>query len=180
MKTLDQIIRDETEMFDDKEPAEGHFERFELRLEALHASSGRPKPVRLWLKIAAGITILMTAGLSVYELATRDFSQQTSLRQSTLGLPAELTEVLDIYESRTNLQMKELTQLAQTCPNSAPMVKTTQNEVARLDRNMVDLISALKENPSDDRVQNALIRNCKAKESLLCDMLLREKMKKCN
>ena len=179
MSNFDKFIKDHAGMFDDQEPATGHFERFEERLERLHTSGTGTTPLRLWMKIAAGIVILVTAGLAIFELATHDFSGRTSLQQATLGLPDELVEVLAIYEQRTDQQMTELNQIAQNCQNDSRIVKT-QKEVDQINRNMDDLVSALKENPSDNRVQTALIQNCKAKESLLSDVILQEKMKKCN
>lgn len=180
MSDIEKFIREHAEKIDDQEPADGHFERFGLRLESLQQSYRRPTPVRMWMKLAAGIVILMTAGLAIFELATHDFSQRTSLQQASLGLPDELIQVLDIYERRSDQQMMELSQLAEKCPNGASLVRSTQEDLNQFNRNMNDLVSALKENPSDDRVQNALIQNCKAKESLLSDVLLQEKMKKCN
>ncbi|MFC2102368.1 hypothetical protein ACFLS7_05190 [Bacteroidota bacterium] len=180
MKNIDNFIRDHAEMFDDQEPAEGHFDRFEQRLEKHHAADMRTSPVRLWMKIAAGIVIFITAGLAIFDLATHDFSNQTNLQEATLGLPTELIEVLNIYERRSDQQMTELSQLAQSCPNGDQLVEETQNELQQFDQNMNTLVSALKENPSDNRVQNALIQNCKAKETLLSDVILQEKMKKCN
>lgn len=180
MNSLEQFIRDHADQFDDQEPKEGHFQRFEDRLDQFHTTSQRPAPVRLWMKIAAGIVILMTAGLAISELATHDFSQRTSLQQATLGLPDELMEVLDIYERRSDQHMTELNQLALNCPNDKGLVTTAQHEVAEINKNMEELVNALKENPSDARVQNALIQNCKAKESLLSDVILQEKIKKCN
>ncbi|MBE0649030.1 MAG: hypothetical protein IH596_14760 [Bacteroidales bacterium] len=180
MNNLDKFIRNHAEMFDDQEPAEGHFDRFEQRLERQHASVTRTAPIRMWMKIAAGIIILITAGLAISDLATHDFSKRTNLQEATLGLPDELIEVLDIYQRRSDQKMTELNQLALNCPNGSQLIQTTQNEVDQLNKNMDNLVSALKENPSDNRVQNALIQNCKAKESLLSDVILQEKMKKCN
>ncbi len=180
MNNLDKFIIDHAEMFDDEEPSVGHFDRFEQRLDTLKASSVRQSHVRLWMKIAAGIIILMTAGLAIFDLATHDFSTRTNFQEATLGLPDELIEILNIFESRSDQQMTELNQLAQNCPNGSQLVQTTQKELDQFDRNMTDLVDALKENPSDNRVQTALIQNCKAKESLLSDVIFQEKMKKCN
>ncbi|MFH1296006.1 MAG: hypothetical protein ABIJ04_01885 [Bacteroidota bacterium] len=180
MSNLDKFIRDHVELFDDQEPAAGHFERFEKRLERLHASGTETTPLRLWMKIAAGIVILVTAGLAIFELATHDFSGRTTLQQATLGLPEELVEVISIYEGRASQQMSELNQIAQHCPDGTSLMKNTQKEVDQLERSMDVLVSALKENPSDNRVQNALILNCKAKELLLNDAIHQEKIRKCN
>lgn len=180
MSDLEKFIRDHAEMFDDQEPSNGHMERFEQRLSQLHGAERQSRPVHVWMRIAAGIVILITAGLAIFDLATHDFRTDKNLQQATLGLPDELTEVLDIYEKRSDQQLSELTQLAKSCPEGAGMIQSTQQEVDQLDRNMLDLVTALKENPSDPRVQNALIKNCKAKESLLSDRILQEKMRRCN
>ncbi|MBN1200091.1 MAG: hypothetical protein JXA23_12110 [Bacteroidales bacterium] len=180
MSDLEKFIRDHAEMFDDQEPSANHLERFEQRLNKLHATSAKSTLTLVWMKIAAGIVILLTAGLAIFDLATHDFSVQTNLQQAALSLPDELVKVLDIYERRSDQQLTELNRLAQNCPNGTNLVQSTKDEVAQLDQNMNELVSALKENPSDSRVQNALIKNCKAKESLLSDRILQEKMRKCN
>ncbi|NQV01020.1 MAG: hypothetical protein HQ542_00095 [Bacteroidia bacterium] len=132
------------------------------------------------MKIAAGIVILMTIGLAIFELATNDFYERTRLQQATLGLSDEMIEVLSVYEHRADQQMTELNQMAQNCPNGTILMETTQIEVDLLNKNMDDLLSALKENPSDNRVQIGLIQICKAIESLLNDVIHQEKINKCN
>lgn len=180
MDHLEQFIRNHAGLFDDQEPAPGHFERFEQRLAKQEEQSFRPSPMRFWMRIAAGIVILMTAGLAIFELATHDFSNRTALQQASLGLPDELAEVLDIYQQRSDQQIIELTKLAQSCPQGSRLMQLTQKEVEQLDRNMNDLVSALRESPNDPRVQNALIQTCKAKETLLSDKIHQEKIKQCN
>lgn len=180
MSDLENFIRDHAEMFDDQEPSRNHLERFEQRLNKLHTARSKSTPINFWMKIAAGIVILMTAGLAIFDLATHDFSARTNLQQYTLGLPDELVEVLTIYERRSDQQLTELNRLAQNCQNGPSLVQSTKKEVNQLDQKMSDLVSSLKENPSDSRVQNALINNCKAKEALLSNRILQGKMRKCN
>jgi len=70
MNNFDKFIRDHAGMFDDEEPSANHFDRFDQRLAAFHESSVKQSPIRLWMKIAAGIVILMTLGLAIFDLAT--------------------------------------------------------------------------------------------------------------
>jgi len=180
MNKLDDFIRKHADRFNDEEPSEGHFDRFEQRIDEQQVSSRERHPVRLWMKIAAGIVILATAGLAIFELATYDFSGQNSLQQATLDLPDELVEIITFYQHRSNQQVIELNQVAQLCPDKSIMITQTEKELAKFDKNQDKLVHALKENPSNSRIQDALIQNCKAKESLLSDVLLNGKMKKCS
>ncbi|MBC8315424.1 MAG: hypothetical protein ISR57_04645 [Bacteroidales bacterium] len=179
MNKLENFIRGHSEKFNDEEPTEGHFDRFEQRLDQQDVSSRERRPVRLWMKIAAGIIILATAGLAVFELSTYNFSGQSSLQQVTLGLPDELVEIITIYQQRSTQQVIELNQLAQLCPDKSSMINQTEKEVAKFDKNQDKLVNALQANPSNSRIQAALIQNCKAKESLLNDALLKGKIKEC-
>ncbi len=179
MNKLDDFIREHADRFNDEEPSEGHFDRFEQRIDVQQVSSRERRPVRLWMKIAAGIVILATAGLAIFELATFDFSGQNSLQQATLGLPDELVEIISVYQHRSNQQVIELNQLAQLCPDKSSMIDHTEKEVARFEKNQDKLVNALQENPSNSRIQAALIQNCKAKESMLNDALLKGQIKKC-
>ncbi len=180
MNKLEDFIREHAEKFNDEEPAEGHFDRFGQRLEQQYVSSRERRPVRLWMKIAAGIVILVTAGLAIFELSTNDFSDRNSLQQATLGLPDELVEIVTIYQHRSNQHMIKLNQLAQHCPGRSGMINKAEKEITQLNKNQDMLIKALQENPSNSRIQAALIKNCKAKESLLNDALLQGKIKKCS
>jgi len=179
MSELERFIKKHAEKFNDEEPGEGHLDRFEQRLNQLAADTGNRTSYRLWMKIAASIVILVTAGLIVFELATNNFSGHQGLQQATLGLPDEIVEVIHIFNNRANAQIQELDQMAQHCPGSVDLIARTRNEVDRLDKNMDELVEALKENPSSSQVQTALIRNCKAKEAYLNDALLQGKMQKC-
>lgn len=179
MNNIEQFIRDHAGMLDDQEPAQGHFERFEERLERFHSQPVRHPRIRLWMKIAAGLLIFITAGLTIFELATRDFSGRNTLQRTAVGLPDELIEILAVYETRAGQQMVELNRMAMACPGNQGLIRQTSEVVSRLDRDMEELVTALKDNPTDSRVQTALIRNCKAKESVLNDLILNEKIKKC-
>jgi len=180
MNKLEDFITKHAEKFNDEDPSEGHFDRFEQRIEQQSVSFRERRPVRLWMKIAAGIVILATAGLAIFELSTYDFSGQNSLQQATLGLPDELVEIINIYQQRSNQQVIELNQIAQHCPERSGMISQTEKELTQFDENRDKLVNALQENPSNSRIQAALIQNCKAKESLLNDALLKGKIKKCS
>ena len=65
MNNLEHFIRLNREQFDSEDPPEGHCERFSIRLEELHRGAGRNRNVRLWLKVAAGFLIFITAGLAI-------------------------------------------------------------------------------------------------------------------
>ncbi|MFH1159648.1 MAG: hypothetical protein V1733_01700 [bacterium] len=179
MKKLEHFIRDNQELFDSEEPLDGHFERFETRLAQLQDQRVRLRPVQLWMKIAAGLLVLVTAGLAVFELATNDFTKRTGFEAAALGLPDDIREVISYYQQRSDQRLLEIENLAQNCPEPTGSRNTTNRDLAQLDKNLNDLVVSLKENPSDSRVQAALVQNYQARESLLDSYLLQANMENC-
>jgi len=179
MEKLEDFIRNKQELFNGEEPPAGHLERFDTRLARFRAGRAPVQPIRLWMKIAAGILALITTGLIVFEMATYDSAAQTNFQEATLNLPDDLREVLSYYQKRSDQRLVEMENLAQNCPETARSITMTIRDLAQIENNLNELVVALQENPSDSRVQAALVQNYQARESLLDSYLLQANMENC-
>jgi hypothetical protein len=178
MEKLEDIIRSNRESFNEEEPANGHFERFEQRLEKLHN-----KPLlhiaRPWMKVAAGLLILLTSALVIMELTGNRDRANLRPDYSTLGLPAEVVNMLAEYDRKTSSQMDEIREMAANCPDGTNLVSYADREVKPIDNEMAELLSGLRSNPFDKRLQIALLENYQAKEMILNNVILDGTFKKC-
>ena len=60
MKNIEDIIRNNRDLFEDAEPPKGHFERFNARLEMKFQTSGLKRSIVPYLLKAAVVTLLVT------------------------------------------------------------------------------------------------------------------------
>ncbi len=180
MDTLESFVRKNREQFDTFEPAEGHFKRFEERL----AQESGIRVISLtsrgmWLRIAAAVLVLITAGLITFDLATGRVFPRHAEDVASLNLPADVQEAVDYYASLSDQRMTELGKIATGCPNGAKLLNQAQREVSNFNATDRELTKALMENPGNERVQAALIQNGKMKESALNNLVLQGNMETC-
>ena len=179
MEDLKKLIHDHSEAFNDAVPSDGHFERFEDRLNQRFQKRMQPASNRIWMRVAAGLVILVTATFAFIALFTQDFSGREEMQAAVLDLPEEMQEILYFYQQRTALQMAELNQVMQSCDNGSQLINRTTLDLEQYDQQIAYLVKMAKTQPDNDRVQNALIQQYKAKETIINDAILLGKIKKC-
>src|SRR4030042_5181260 len=105
MKNIDEIIRNNRDFFEDQEPSEGHFERFNRKLEMrFHAGSVKRSIVPHLLK-AAVVTLLVTLS----SLWTWDHFIRPDSSRMTLGdVSPQHKEVENYYIHQVNLMESEI------------------------------------------------------------------------
>jgi hypothetical protein len=166
MNTIDDIIKRGRSGFDDREPSEGHFERFSFKLAArLHA--GRPKrSIVPYLLKAAVVTLLVTLS----SLWTFDHFVRPNLKtKMTLSeVSPEYREVERYYVTQVNLVQGEITSLDITSPEQK---EALMNEMASMDSVYVELQKELKANPNDQRIIDAMIRHYQTKIEVMSYIL---------
>ena len=165
MTELEKFILENAERFNDAEPDPGHFARFEGRLNKLHSVERSSKRL-LYLKIAAAALVLLTAGTLVLDLARKDIRHMLDNRTASVELPGEVQEAMNYYDMQAEKQMKEIAGKA----NSRDAQATATSEVKTLDANTAELKEALKENPGNEHIMNALIRSQQMKEKVVRDI----------
>jgi hypothetical protein len=158
MKNIDEIIRDNKDLFDGKEPMEGHFERFNWKLERrLHSTTIKRSIVPYLLK-AAVVTLLVTLS----SLWTWDHFIRADRGRMTLGqVSPQYKEVENYYVHQVNLMESEL--LNVDLKDNPEQKQALVDEMKNMDSVYVQLQKELKVNPTDERIINAMIEHYQTK-----------------
>jgi hypothetical protein len=157
MKTIEDIIRTNRDFFEDREPSEGHFERFSVKLE-LRCHSRAKRSIVPYLLRAAVVTLLVTLS----SLWTWDHFIRPGSSRMTLGqVSPQYKEVENYYIHQVNLMEGEI---VNTDLNNNPEQKEIlMKEMKSMDSAYVSLQKELKANPNDERIINAMIDHYQTK-----------------
>jgi hypothetical protein len=158
MKNIDEIIRNNRDFFEDQEPSEGHFERFNRKLEMrFHAGSVKRSIVPYLLK-AAVVTLLVTLS----SLWTWDHFIRPDSKRMTLGdVSPQYREVENYYLHQVNLMESEIGSI--TLSGDTEQKEMLNAELRSMDSVYVQLQKELKTNPNDERIINAMIEHYQTK-----------------
>lgn len=160
MKNIEDLIRENRDFFDSKEPSMGHFEKFQARLAAQTTLRvNRPVSVLPYLLRAAAVAILVTLS----SLWTWDNLLSPDSKRMTLGdVSPEYQEVERYYVSQVNMMENEIMTL--NIINEDPQQKEMlTQELENMDAMYDELQRDLKANPNDERVINAMIEHYQKK-----------------
>jgi hypothetical protein len=171
MSVLEEKIKKNKELFDKSEPSDGHFDRFNNKLNSLHSIevTERRKKLFPYAKVAAVIILLMAVG-AVLIITIPDRSLSTA---AASDLPAELLEAKDFYNAKVNKKMEQIDQCAATGEDAVLIKNMVNQEINELDKQSEELENVLKEDTDNQRVKNALINNYKTKSELLDNIIYR-------
>ena len=160
MDKFEKIFTDQRDAFDE-EPSEGHFQRFEAKLEN---DQSRKKVIQnAWpfLKIASiVIIVLLSANLAVYLLP----GKKTTSRQIE---NREMNETVNFYTVRINSGMSQLKQMADQGIGSELELAQVKKEMDEMDQVHRDLQEEYSKNPDDERVINAMIEYYQTKLNII-------------
>lgn len=158
MKTIEDIIRGNKDLFDGAEPSDGHFERFSIKMEIRCQKNAPKRSIVPYLLRAAVVTLLVTLS----SLWTWDHFIRTGSSRTTLGqVSPQYKEVESYYIHQVNLMEGEIVNLDF---NSNPEQKSVLvKEMKSMDSVYVSLQKELKANPNDERIINAMIEHYQTK-----------------
>jgi hypothetical protein len=159
MKTIDEIIRNNRDFFEDREPSEGHFERFNRKLEMrLHRSTTVKRSIVPYLLRAAVVTLV----ISLSSIWTWEHFLRPGRDRMALGdVSPQYKEVENYYIHQVNMVEGEINSDALI---SNPVQKEMLNkEMKSMDSVYVQLQKELKANPDDERIINAMIEHYQTK-----------------
>ncbi len=158
MNSLEETIKRERGAFDDREPSEGHFERFSFKLATrMHAGKAKRSILPYLLK-AAVVTLLVTLS----SLWTFDHFVRPNLKRtmSLSEVSPEYREVENYYVQQVNYMENEFTSLDLANPEQK---EALLNEMASMDSVYVELQKELRANPNDQRIIDAMIKHYQTK-----------------
>jgi len=162
MKTIDEIIRDNRDFFEDREPSEGHLDRFNRMLEMRFHAGGVKRSIVPYLLKAAVVTVLITLS----SLWTWDHFIRPGRNRMTLSeVSPQYREVENYYIHQVNLMENEI--VSANLPGNAEQMEVLRNEMQNMDSVYVQLQKDLNANPNDERIINAMIEHYQTKVEVL-------------
>jgi len=163
MKTIEEIISRNRELFDDREPSEGHFERFSFKLSTrLHTGAVRRSIVPYLLK-AAVVTLLVTlSSLWSYDHLIKP---NIDTKMTLSDVSPEYREVENYYVKQVNFMESEITSL--DLVKNPEQKRMLDQELQSMDSTYVELQKELKANPNDQRIINAMIEHYQTKVDVM-------------
>lgn len=162
MKTIEEIIRNNKDFFEDAEPSEGHFERFNRKLEMRFHSGGVKRSIVPYLLKAAVVTLLVTLS----SLWTWDHFIRPDRNRMALGdVSPQYKEVENYYLHQVNLMESEISTVEVVF--DPEQKKMLSKELKSMDSVYVQLQKELKANPDDERIINAMIEHYQTKVEVM-------------
>ena len=158
MKSIEDIIRNNKDFFEDAEPSDGHLERFNRKLEKKFQVNTIKRSIVPYLLKAAVVTLLITLS----SLWTWDHFIRTGSTRMTLGqVSPQYKEVENYYVYQVNLMEGEIVNVdLKNHPNQKAML---MKEMHSMDSTYISLQKELKANPNDERIINAMIEHYQTK-----------------
>ena len=158
MKSIEDIIRNNKDFFEDAEPSEGHLERFNRKLEKRFQINTLKRSIVPYLLKAAVVTLLITLS----SLWTWDHFIRTGSTRMTLGqVSPQYKEVENYYVYQVNLMEGEIVNV--DLKNNPAQKTMLMKEIKSMDSTYVSLQKELKANPNDERIINAMIEHYQTK-----------------
>ena len=158
MKTIEEIIRGNRDIRDNREPEAGHFERFSVRLELRRQARTIRRSIVPYLLRAAVVTLLVTLS----SLWTWDHFIRTESSRMKLGqVSPQYREVENYYLHQVSMMEDEIVNTnIQNNPGQKDMLIS---ELKSMDSVYVSLQKELKANPDDERIISAMIEHYQTK-----------------
>lgn len=162
MKTIDDLIRENKDFFEDAEPSKGHMERFTTKLELRFQKQAQKRSIVPYLLRAAVVTLLVTLS----SLWTWDHFIRPSSSRMTLGqVSPQYKEVESYYIHQVNMMEGEIVNI--DFNNNPEQKKELMQEMKSMDSVYVSLQKELKANPNDERIINAMIEHYQTKLEIM-------------
>jgi hypothetical protein len=170
MDNLEKFITENREFFDDAEPQAGHFNRFEEKMEQQQPHSEVAFDKYFLLKIVAGLLILLTVSVYIFDFAAHNISKSLSGKSSVTVVPAEIQDAINYYDDAASVKLKQINKLACCGQDTRKIYTMASAELKSLNTNSEELKKALAENP-DERIQAAIIQNNQMKEKVMSELV---------
>lgn len=167
---IEEIILKNLESLNDDEPQNGHFERFEAKLNLQHKKK-RFTLNTLWKVAAAIIFILLATNQAYIYLSPNNqdsiFSTNNQNNVTLASVSEEYKEVEFYYTNAINVGMSQWNVFAEEGFVSEEEQQMMNDELNEFEGLYKTLQNDLKANPNDERVVNAMLEYYQAKLSVI-------------
>lgn len=161
MDKLEKLFSENREAFEE-EPQEGHFDRFEAKLDQYNPVKKRKLNAWPFLKIASVLIItLLVANLLIYVIPAKKTNNIQQFANS------EMNETANFYTVRINSGMSQLKTMADQGIGSEQELLQVKKEMEEMDKLYQDLQKEYSKNPNDERVVNAMIEYYQTKLNII-------------
>jgi hypothetical protein len=170
MSIFEDKIRKNKKSFDAFEPDEGHFDRFQQKLNELHPEEKSIKflDFKNILKIAAAILIFACASIVLMIITDNNSSNENiGFAENPNGLSAELDEMKVYYASMADKKMNLIDKLIETDTLSIEFKEIAEREVEMINKENQELQTEFQSNQNDKRLFGAILNNFKVISSVL-------------
>jgi hypothetical protein len=164
MKDIEKIIQDNRDQFDHLEPSEGHFERFQNKLDQHNKKSVSFS----WTFIMKAAVVGVLVVLSSMWLYDNLYKQQNTQQLTYQDLPTEVQEAQMYYSS---LVEEKYEKIKSHDFEDEKQKKMLLKELKEMNEAYQSIRKDLKSNPDDPRVINALIRHYQMKLDVMNQIL---------
>ena len=159
---LERLILNNRRSFEDDEPLEGHFGRFEARLQ----KAAKPSPIARLRPIFRIAAIVVFALLAVNQ-ARLWFTPDKKDTLSLGSISPQYREVEFYYTTAIQTDIKQLTMLENEGLISDSEKQMFEKEQKEFDQMYLKLLEDLKANPDDERVINAMLEYYQSRMNVL-------------
>ncbi|MBN2613060.1 MAG: hypothetical protein JXB00_16010 [Bacteroidales bacterium] len=159
MKKLEEIFRDNRELFDSGEPSANHFNKFLEKLDAQQTGLKRERWIRRLVHVAAVAAVILLVVSVVMLHKTPPVNKQVAGTVSQ-----EVQEINTYYRNLVNLNIQELNEVLAKCPSQK---KDFQSCFRELEKSIESILNDLEENPRDERVISALVYHYQLKLEII-------------
>lgn len=160
---IKNIIQTNREAFD-VEPPEGHFGRFQLKLEKTQKK--KKMTGRSWFEIAAAVLIIILAGNQI-RIYFSNKSEKEAVEPTLSSVSPEYQEVEYYYTSAIDEGMTHWKKLQEQGAIPSEQQKMMELEMKEFRETYSRLQKDLKANPEDERVIQAMLEVYQSKLSII-------------
>ena len=171
MEDLEKYADENLELFNDAEPDPGHFDRFRSKLEQQENSGIHSGNQGLMLKIAAVILIFLTVAVFIFDHSIHGLKKMLQPQTATIVYPADISDAMQYYSQQASDGIHKINQLAGNEDDAQRLKDMTINDLKALDANTSELEKAYRQNPDDERITAAIIRNQQMKETIINNVI---------
>lgn len=178
MSKIEEIIRNNPEVFNNSDPTPEHFEKFSKKLSKFNKPERQLFNRSMIVKIAASVLILIAVSVVASYLKINKegmfFGNQTSA-----AIPEELEEVQLYYTSLTTNKIEEIESLAGSPEQAEKLKKLALKEVEEMQASNNALQKTYVEEGKNEKLLNAIANNYRVISKLL-DHIINDLNKKNN
>src|SRR6056297_4069063 len=164
MNKIEEIIKNNRELFDDLEPKDGHFDRFAKKLDQYHKRHSRFSR-NFMMKIAAAAIILIVAGFWAFDQFRQyGIPEQIAYQQ----VDPEFKETQMYYTSQVQKRYDKIKSFEF---NDKQQKQMLLEEIHEMDSIYYNIRQDIKTNPNDPRVIHAMIKHYQMKLEVMDQIL---------